>query len=84
MPVSQSGRLHLYDDAKVQLLVRVLLTMVSSTLLLVPVGILSRIEDRPTVVVVVALCCILVAVVMAAGTACRDHEIILAASAYVD
>ena len=81
MSVSQSGRMHLYDDAKVRLIVRVLLTVVSSTLLLVPVGILSRIDDRPTVVVVVALCCILMAVVMAVGTACRDHEIIMAASA---
>ncbi|KAK3305921.1 uncharacterized protein B0T15DRAFT_214554 [Chaetomium strumarium] len=81
VPVSRTGALHLYSDDSVRLLLRAFLTATSSILLLVPIGILSTVEDKSTVVIVVALCCIAVAVVMAVATESRDHEIIMAVSA---
>ncbi|KAK4159584.1 hypothetical protein QBC43DRAFT_326937 [Cladorrhinum sp. PSN259] len=80
--VSQTGKLHLYDDDNVRLILRAFLTAISSVLLLVPIGILSMVENRQTVIGIVALCCTVMAVVMAVATACRDHEIIMAVSAY--
>jgi heme A synthase len=81
MALPQYGKLYIYEDSMVQIAHRVLLTVVSSVLLLVPVGVLSSIKDKGMAVIIVALCCLLMAVVMAAATGCRDHEIIMATSA---
>ncbi|GAB1317937.1 hypothetical protein MFIFM68171_08147 [Madurella fahalii] len=82
VPVSHTGKIYLYDDDNVRLIMRAVVTATSSILLLVPIGILSTVEDRSTIITIVALCCTAMAVVMAVATACRDHEIIMAVSAY--
>jgi len=79
--LANGGWLHLYDDNKIRILLRALVTLVSSIVLLIPVVVLSTIDNKRRAVLGVALCTAIMAVVLAVGTDCRDHEIIFAASA---
>ncbi|KAJ2990715.1 hypothetical protein NUW58_g2810 [Xylaria curta] len=76
------GTLHVWDDSMVHIATRGVLTLISSLTLLVPLIILSFVENKLFIVVITALCSIVLAIFMAVATECRDYEIIMAVSAY--
>ncbi|KAK2743241.1 hypothetical protein FQN57_004930 [Myotisia sp. PD_48] len=78
----KGGTLLLFDDSMVQRVHRAVLTILMSLVLLIPIIILASIEGERTVAIAVALCTAGMAVLLAVVTDCRDHEIIMAASAY--
>ncbi|KAK0742669.1 hypothetical protein B0T18DRAFT_413480 [Schizothecium vesticola] len=76
------GTIHIYKDSWVHATVRALSTFLSALILSVPLGGLSKVDDRSVSVTVVAVCSTVLAMLLAVGTRCRDHEIIVAVSAY--
>ena len=75
------GTVHLYRDSWVHATVRALSTFLSALMLSVPLGGLSKVDDRSVSVTAVAICSAVLAMLLAVGTSCRDHEIIVAVSA---
>ncbi|KAL4747886.1 hypothetical protein BDW72DRAFT_181625 [Aspergillus terricola var. indicus] len=75
------GVLYTYNDEAIATIVRVLLTVLTSVLLIVPIIILYFFRTGANALTVVTVCTVAVAVLIALSTDCRNHEILMAAAA---
>lgn len=80
---SSKGTLYVYNDGLICRIVRVIITICSAIILIIPIIALHFVQSRTQALIGVALGTTLVALGMALGTDCRDHEVLMAACAYV-
>ncbi|KAI9931243.1 hypothetical protein ASPWEDRAFT_166809 [Aspergillus wentii DTO 134E9] len=76
------GVLYTYDDDMVAAMVRLILTLVTSVMLIIPIIILYFVKGGPNPLIIVTICTLAVAVTIAMTTDCKNHEILMAAAAY--
>ncbi|KAI9716790.1 MAG: hypothetical protein M1812_005130 [Candelaria pacifica] len=75
------GTIFKYEDAKIRLVVRCIVTTLTATLLLVPIIILYFLGPRWQSLVVIVVSTAVFSIVMAIATEGRNHEIMMAAAA---
>lgn len=75
------GTLYTYNDEAVETVVRVVLTILTAALLILPIIVLYFYRTGASALIVVTVCTVAVAVLIALSTDCRNHEILMAAAA---
>jgi hypothetical protein len=75
------GTLYTYNDEAVATVVRVVLTILTAALLIIPIIVLYFFRTGANALTVVTVCTVAVAVLIALSTDCRNHEILMAAAA---
>lgn len=75
------GTLYTYNDEAVATVVRVVLTILTAALLILPIIVLYFFRTGASALIVVTVCTVAVAVLIALSTDCRNHEILMAAAA---
>jgi hypothetical protein len=75
------GTLYTYNDEAIATVVRVVLTILTAALLIIPIIVLYFFRTGANALTVVTVCTVAVAVLIALSTDCRNHEILMAAAA---
>lgn len=79
----EAGALYVYDDRNIQRSVRAIITSITAIFLLVPIIILFFIGNGFPSLILIVLCTALFSMIIAYTTEARNHEVMMAAAAYV-